>query len=71
LTVRPGTPAESAGITQESVITAIDGQRVSSADALGTAILRHDPGEQIEVTWVDSSGSHTATVRLIAGPAAV
>jgi len=69
LSVRPGTPAESAGITPESVITAIDGQRVSSADALGTAIHRHDPGEQIRVTWVDGSGARTATVRLIAGPA--
>ena len=69
LTVRPGTPAESAGITQDSVITAIDGERVSSADALGTAIHRHDPGDQIEVTWVDGSGTHTATVRLITGPA--
>jgi S1-C subfamily serine protease len=71
LTVRPGTPAESAGITQDAVITAIDGERVSSADALGTAIQRHDPGDQIEVTWVDGSGTHTATVRLIANPAAV
>ena len=69
LSVRPGTPAESAGITQESVITAIDGQKVSSADGLGTAIHQHDPGEQIQVTWVDGSGTHTATVRLIAGPA--
>jgi S1-C subfamily serine protease len=69
--VSPGTPAESAGITQQSVITAIDGQRVSCADALGTAIHRHDPGEQIRVTWVDGSGTHTATVRLITSPAAV
>jgi S1-C subfamily serine protease len=71
LSVRPGTPAESAGITQESVITAIDGQRVASAEALGTAIHRHDPGEQIQVTWVNRSGTHTAMVRLIASPAAV
>ncbi len=71
LSVRPGSPAESAGITPESVITAVDGQRVSSADALGTAIHRHDPGEQIKVTWVDGTGTHTATVRLIASPAAV
>jgi S1-C subfamily serine protease len=69
LSVRPGAPAESAGITQQSVITAIDGQRVSSADGLGTAIRRHDPGEQIQVTWVDRSGTHSATVRLITGPA--
>ena len=71
LSVRPGAPAESAGITPRSVITSIDGQRVSSADALGTAIYRHDPGEQIRVTWVDRSGTHSATVRLITNPAAV
>jgi S1-C subfamily serine protease len=65
------TPAESAGITQQSVITAIDGQRVSSAYALRTAIYRHDPGEQIRVTWVDQGGTHSATVRLITSPIAV
>jgi S1-C subfamily serine protease len=69
--VRPGSPAESAGITERSVITAIDGQRVSSADALGTAIHRHDPGEQIQVTWVDKDGTHSATVRLTTSPVAV
>jgi S1-C subfamily serine protease len=71
LSVRQGAPAESAGITQQSVITAIDGQRVSSADALRTAIYRHDPGEQIRVTWVDEGGTHSATVRLITSPIAV
>jgi S1-C subfamily serine protease len=69
--VRPGAPAESAGITPQSVIIAIDGQHISSPDALGTAILQHDPGEQIRVTWVDRSGTHSATVRLITNPAAV
>jgi S1-C subfamily serine protease len=53
------------------VITAIDGQRVSSAKALGAAIHQHDPGEQIRVTWVDRSGTHSATVRLITNPVAV
>jgi S1-C subfamily serine protease len=71
LSVRPGAPAESAGITPESVITGIGGQRVSSADALRTAIYQHDPGEQIRVTWVDGSGTHSATVRLITSPIAV
>jgi S1-C subfamily serine protease len=69
VSVRPGAPAESAGITPQSVITAIDGERVSSADALGTAIHGHDPGERIRVTWVDRGGTHSATVRLITGPA--
>jgi S1-C subfamily serine protease len=71
LSVRPGSPAESAGITERSVITAIDGERVSSAAALGTAIQRHDPGEQIQVTWVDQGGTHSATVRLTTSPTAV
>jgi S1-C subfamily serine protease len=71
LSVRPGAPAESAGITPQSVIIAIDGQHISSRDALGTAIRQHDPGEQIRVTWVDRSGTHSATVRLITNPAAV
>jgi S1-C subfamily serine protease len=71
VSVRPGGPAESVGIPPQSVITAIDGQRVSSAKALGTAIHQHDPGEQIRVTWVDRSGTHSATVRLITNPVAV
>jgi S1-C subfamily serine protease len=69
--VLPGSPAESAGITERSVITAIDGERVSSAAALGTAIHRHDPGEQIQVTWVDKDGTHSATVRLTTSPTPV
>ncbi|MGH2580375.1 MAG: S1C family serine protease, partial [Actinomycetota bacterium] len=71
LSVRPGAPAESAGITPQSVIIAIDGQRISSADALGTAIRRHDPGEQIRVMWVGRGGTHSATVRLITSPVAI
>lgn len=65
----PGTPAARAGISEGSVITAIDGQRVSSIDELGSALHRHKPGEEIRVTWVDENGTHTATARLISGPA--
>jgi S1-C subfamily serine protease len=67
--VTAGTPADRAGITANSVITAIDGEVVSTMDELGVAIHQHGPGEQIRVTWVDSDGRHTATVRLVAGPA--
>ena len=69
LEVLSGTPAEDAGIPTESVITAIDGERIDSADDLGPAIHAHEPGDRISVTWVDENGSHTATVTLIAGPA--
>jgi S1-C subfamily serine protease len=67
--VLAGTPAAVAGITQGSAITQVDGKAISSVDALGPAIHNHKPGERLRVTWVDTDGSHTATVALIAGPA--
>jgi S1-C subfamily serine protease len=69
VTANSGTPAARAGISRGSVITAIDGHRVSSIDELGTALRRHKPGEVVRVTWVDPSGTHTASVRLVSGPA--
>ncbi len=65
-----GTPAAAAGIVQGDVITAIDGRRITSSASLGPAIRAHAPGQTIRVTWVGSGGTHTATVRLAAGPAA-
>jgi S1-C subfamily serine protease len=65
----PGTPAALVGISEGSVITAIDGQRISSIDELGAALHQHGPGEDVRVTWVDENGTHTATARLISGPA--
>jgi S1-C subfamily serine protease len=68
--VRPETPAAAAGISEASVITAIDGQRITSLNQLDSAIHRHAPGDRISVTWVDPDGSHhTVAVRLISGPA--
>jgi S1-C subfamily serine protease len=69
IAVVPGGPAADAGITRNSVITAIDGRSVTSLSALGPAIHRHKPGDHMQVTWIDGTGSHTATVRLVAGPA--
>jgi S1-C subfamily serine protease len=67
--VSPDSPAAKAGISANSVITRINGTTVHSVDELGTAIRAHDPGEQISVTWVDQSGTHSAAVTLISGPA--
>jgi S1-C subfamily serine protease len=65
----PGSPAARAGMPADSVITAIDGTKVESADALGPIIHQYEPGDQIEVTWVDQRGTHTSVVRLVTGPA--
>ena len=59
-----GTPAANAGITRFSVITNVGGSPVTSADTLGTAIKSHRPGDSVSVTWVNTSGTHTATVTL-------
>jgi S1-C subfamily serine protease len=67
--VQAGSPAAAAGITQDSVITAAAGATVTSTATLGAAIHTHKPGERISVTWVNQSGSHTATLTLVAGPA--
>jgi len=67
--VEPGTSAARAGLGRLSVITAVNGQRVTSADTLGPKIHVHKPGEQISVTWMDRNGTHTALMRLVSGPA--
>jgi len=69
ISVFPGTPAARAGLSAGSVITAVDGKTVTSADGLGPIIHTYSPGDQIKVTWVDSSGTHTGTLQLISGPA--
>jgi S1-C subfamily serine protease len=66
-----GSPAADAGLQAGDTITAVGGTTVDSADALSTALAKQDAGDQVRVTWVDSTGtSHTATITLVAGPAA-
>jgi len=65
----PGGPAEQAGIGTGSVITAVNGNTISSEAELSTLLHRHAPGEQVQVAWIDATGSHTATVTLTTGPA--
>jgi len=51
--------------------TTIGGTAVTGPSDLGPAIWSHRAGAQVEVTWRDRSGArHSATVRLVAGPAA-
>jgi S1-C subfamily serine protease len=69
VSVVPGTPAAGAGITAGSVITAVDGARIASADALGPALHSHRPGDRVTLTWVDANGTHSTAVHLVSGPA--
>jgi len=67
--VEPASAAEAAGMKGPSVITAIDGKPVTSTDDLGPLLHIHVPGEQVQVTWIDTNGTHTTTVTLGTGPA--
>ena len=67
--VEPNGPAAGAGMTAPAVITAVDGKAVTSPNTLGPLLHAHVPGETAQISWVDDSGSHSATVQLISGPA--
>lgn len=66
-----GSPAASAGLGAGDTVTAVDGQAVSSADQLSSALAAHHVGDRVRIAWTDQADApHTATVTLAAGPAA-
>ena len=68
-TVENGSPADNAGILPGAVITAINRTTVDSSDALGSALWKFKPGDQVSVTWNYQGSNHTANVTLTTGPA--
>ena len=65
-----GSAAAQAGLQAGDTITSLNGQTVSSATGLSTAMESYKPGQSVTIGWVDSAGqSHTATVTLGSGPA--
>lgn len=64
-----GGPAETAGLVEGDVITALNGQTIASPDAIPSIILTLKPGAVMAVTYTDQSGqSQTAQVTLGSGP---
>jgi S1-C subfamily serine protease len=64
-----GSPAAAAGITGGAVITALNGQAVSSPADLTSILSRFHPGDTISVTWLSPSGQRTtSSLHLSAGP---
>ncbi len=59
----PGTPAAEAGLKAGDVITAIDGQKVTT-DGVQSAISSKQPGDEAELTYTRDGQSHTVTVKL-------
>ncbi|HEX8305696.1 MAG TPA: trypsin-like peptidase domain-containing protein [Jatrophihabitans sp.] len=65
--VNAGGPASKAGMKVGDIITALDGQRVTTADALIAAVRNHAPGQQVKVTYV--RGGKSADVQITLGSA--
>ena len=63
-----GGPAADAGLRAGDVITAVDGKRVTSADALLAAISAKKPGDAVTVTYSRGGASHTVHVELGSRP---
>jgi len=67
----PGTAAAQAGIVAGDRITAVGSTRVTNAPQLHNVIAKLSPGDQVSISWTDTSGSsHTSTVTLGTGPVA-
>ncbi|MGH3209398.1 MAG: S1C family serine protease, partial [Trebonia sp.] len=68
---QPGTPAAAAGLGQDSVITSVNGQSVSTGTQIQQILSAYRPGDKVTVAWTDAQGqSHTSTLTLANGPAA-
>jgi S1-C subfamily serine protease len=62
-------PADGAGITAGSVVTAIDGHAIGAPASLSTALVTYRPGETISVRWVSLGGQRTTSnIKLASGP---
>jgi putative serine protease PepD len=66
--VVPGTPADDAGLRAGDVITAVDGQSVSSGEEVQAAIGSKQPGDKISVTYKRDGESHNVEVTLTTRP---
>src|SRR5581483_5693585 len=65
----PSSPAESAGLEQGDVITAVDGSPVTTYDDLRALLFAKHPGDSITLAYTDTTGAATtATIVLASGP---
>jgi S1-C subfamily serine protease len=55
--VEPGSPAADAGIREQDVVIAVDGEAVGSSEELAVAVDAHAPGDTITIEVVRGGGS--------------
>ena len=55
--VEPGSPAADAGIQEQDVVIAVDGEAVGSSEELAVAVDAHAPGDTVTIEVVRGGGS--------------
>ena len=63
-TVVPGGPADAAGLQDGDVVTELDGQELGATIDLSNVIDEHEPGDEIQATYVRDGKSATVTITL-------
>ena len=63
LNVEPGSPAAAAGIREEDVVIAVEGEPVGSSEELVVAVDAHDPGDTVTVEVVRGGSSQRSRPR--------
>jgi putative serine protease PepD len=66
--VRSGTPAASAGLQAGDAIVSVDGQRITSGDALTSAISAKKPGDKVTIVYSRGGQTHSVEVTLASRP---
>jgi membrane-associated protease RseP (regulator of RpoE activity) len=69
--VRPGSPADTAGLPVGGVVVALDGKRIDTADELVSAIRVGRVGQEIELTYYQGDDLARKTVRLAPAAAGI
>ncbi|KGN36636.1 S1C family serine protease [Knoellia subterranea] len=67
-TVSSGTPAEKAGLKVGDVITAVNGERVDSAEALVAHIREYSVGDTVKLTVLRNNATQELTATLATAP---
>jgi predicted metalloprotease with PDZ domain len=67
--VPPTWPIYTAGIDEDDELQQIDGQKIDGTAEIGSVMQRHKPGDQVDVVFVDRTGTaKKANVTLIEDP---
>jgi S1-C subfamily serine protease len=64
MNVEPGSGAATAGVQEQDVVIAVDGEAVGSSEELVVAVDAHEPGDTVVLELVRDGGSREVTVTL-------